>query len=60
METVTQEVPPVPVQNKEKKTDVVENSGKKKSAGGGKAVPVDEGEPRPSMIDLRVGHIVDG
>ena len=56
---MSQGAPPVPTQNKEKK-EMVENPGKKKSSGGGKAVPVDEGEPRPSMIDLRVGHIVDG
>ena len=45
---------------KEKKNDVVEESGKKKAAGGSKAVPADDGDPKPSMIDLRVGHIVDG
>jgi len=49
----------VPAQNKETKNEMVDDPGKKKSAGGGKAVPVDEGHPRPSMIDLRVGHIVD-
>ncbi|KAF8827661.1 hypothetical protein HHX47_DHR4000199 [Lentinula edodes] len=31
----------------------------KKGGGGGKAAPADEGEPVPSMIDLRVGHILD-
>lgn len=37
------------------------DAGKKKAGGGGgKAAPVDEGEPVPSMIELRVGHIVDG
>lgn len=45
---------------KEKKNDGVEESGKKKAPGGGKAVLMDDGEPRPSMIELRVGHIVDG
>ncbi|KAK7469213.1 G4 quadruplex nucleic acid binding protein [Stygiomarasmius scandens] len=35
-------------------------SGKKDGKkGGNKPVPEDEGEPVPSMIDLRVGHIVD-
>lgn len=33
---------------------------KKKSGGGGKAMPApEESEPVPSMIDLRVGHIID-
>ncbi|KAF9565658.1 nucleic acid-binding protein [Agrocybe pediades] len=50
---------------KEKKKDGKEASaGKEAAAGkkGGKAAPAaaaDEGEPVPSMIDLRVGHIVD-
>ncbi|OSX59818.1 hypothetical protein POSPLADRAFT_1048287 [Postia placenta MAD-698-R-SB12] len=46
---------------KEKKTPEAAEGGKKKAAsGGGKAAAVDEGagEPVPSMIDLRVGHIV--
>jgi aminoacyl tRNA synthase complex-interacting multifunctional protein 1 len=51
-------------EKKDKKPDVspVEGTGKNK-AGGGKvtAVPAGEaGEPVPSMIDLRVGHIIDG
>ncbi|KAJ7212123.1 hypothetical protein GGX14DRAFT_621908 [Mycena pura] len=33
--------------------------GKKKGGGPAKAVAADDGEPVPSMIDLRVGHIVD-
>ncbi len=50
-------------QKKEKKKDAAtptQDAGKKK---GGKAVAApaaDEGEPVPSMIDLRVGHIIDG
>ncbi|KXN88171.1 hypothetical protein AN958_07630 [Leucoagaricus sp. SymC.cos] len=49
-------------EKKEKKKDAAtanEEGGKKNK--GGKAVPVaeDTGEPIPSMIDLRVGHIVD-
>lgn len=39
------------------------DAGKKAAAGGGgkgaKAPAADDGEPVPSMIDLRVGHIVD-
>ena len=48
-------------EKKEKKKEDAEDAGKKKASGGGKAAPAaDEGEPVPSMIDLRVGHIVDG
>jgi aminoacyl tRNA synthase complex-interacting multifunctional protein 1 len=50
-------------EKKEKKEAVVkgEESGKKKATGGPKpAITDDSGEPVPSMIDLRVGHIVDG
>ncbi|KAK0201895.1 hypothetical protein DFS33DRAFT_1030352 [Desarmillaria ectypa] len=44
-------------EKKEKKKDIVtQDSGKKKA---GKAPAADEGEPVPSMIDLRVGHIID-
>lgn len=32
----------------------------KKAAGGAAAAAVDAGEPSPAMIELRVGHIVDG
>lgn len=48
-------------EKKEKKGGAVatEETSKKKAAGGGKAAPVDEGEPVPSMIDLRVGRIID-
>ncbi|KAF9464176.1 nucleic acid-binding protein [Collybia nuda] len=46
-------------EKKEKKKDASEENAKKKATGGGKAAPVDEGEPVPSMIDLRVGHIID-
>ena len=38
-----------------------EESGKKKAPAGQKpAAAEDAGEPVPSMIDLRVGHIIDG
>ena len=51
-------------EKKEKKKDAVaaEDGGKKGKggAGGGAAPAEDAGEPTPSMIDLRVGHIVDG
>jgi aminoacyl tRNA synthase complex-interacting multifunctional protein 1 len=65
-EKVPQEVPQgaAPLEKKErkegKKNDAVKEPAKKKAAGGGKSAAVDDGEPRPSMIDLRVGHIVDG
>ncbi|KAF9454784.1 nucleic acid-binding protein [Macrolepiota fuliginosa MF-IS2] len=47
-------------EKKEKKKDVANEEGGKKNKGG-KAAPVaeDAGEPVPSMVDLRVGHIVD-
>jgi aminoacyl tRNA synthase complex-interacting multifunctional protein 1 len=46
-------------EKKEKKKGGGDEGNKK--AGGSKAtLPADEGEPVPSMIDLRVGHIVDG
>ncbi|PCH40131.1 nucleic acid-binding protein [Wolfiporia cocos MD-104 SS10] len=47
---------------KEKKPVEAAEAGKKKAAGGGgKQAAADEGsgEPVPSMIDLRVGHIID-
>lgn len=51
-------------QKKEKKESSAAAEGGKKKAvsggGGGKAAPAeDAGEPVPSMIDLRVGHIVE-
>lgn len=55
-----------PKEKKEKKKDAAaaDNGGKKKekasAPAGGKAVAEDAGEPVPSMIDLRIGHIVDG
>lgn len=55
--------PPKEKEKKEKKKDAtVEDGGKKNKggAGGGKAPAEDTGEPVPSMIDLRVGHIIDG
>lgn len=57
-----------PQQKKEKKEKKPKEApadagSSKKAAGGGgkgaKAPAADEGEPVPSMIDLRVGHIVD-
>jgi aminoacyl tRNA synthase complex-interacting multifunctional protein 1 len=55
-----------PKEKKEKKKDAAaaDNGGKKKekaaAPAGGKAVAEDAGEPVPSMIDMRIGHIVDG
>ncbi|KAJ7134613.1 hypothetical protein C8R44DRAFT_610201 [Mycena epipterygia] len=48
-------------EKKEKKKDgaVDEAGGKKKGGAPAKAAAADDGEPVPSMIDLRVGHIVD-
>lgn len=48
-------------QKKEKKKVAATEGGSKEKKAGGKAAakPVDDGEPTPSMIDLRVGHIVD-
>ncbi|KAI0320201.1 nucleic acid-binding protein [Amylostereum chailletii] len=48
-------------EKKDKKASADGGEGKKKTASGGKvAAPAeDAGEPTPSMIDLRVGHIVD-
>ncbi|KAJ6584967.1 hypothetical protein B0H19DRAFT_924924 [Mycena capillaripes] len=48
-------------EKKEKKKDAApdEAGGKKKAAAPAKAAAADDGEPVPSMIDLRVGHIVD-
>jgi len=50
-------------QKKEKKTEMAPEPGSSKAVGGkkgGKAPQPDDGEPVPSMIDLRVGRIVDG
>ncbi|KAG2151410.1 hypothetical protein DEU56DRAFT_728042 [Suillus clintonianus] len=52
-------------EKKEKKKDAApaDNGGKKKEKAsgpaGGKAVAEDAGEPVPSMIDMRIGHIID-
>ncbi|KAG8214493.1 hypothetical protein J3R82DRAFT_9549, partial [Butyriboletus roseoflavus] len=55
--------PPKEKEKKEKKKDAtIEDGGKKNKGGagnGGKAPAEDAGEPVPSMIDLRVGHIID-
>ncbi|KAH9179239.1 nucleic acid-binding protein [Lactarius sanguifluus] len=52
-----------PPKTKEKKQGAaVEKDGKKTAADNGKATPAvaeDAGPPIPSMIDLRVGHIID-
>ncbi|KAG1748618.1 hypothetical protein EDB19DRAFT_1893712 [Suillus lakei] len=54
-----------PKERKEKKKDAAaaDNGGKKKekasAPAGGKTVAEDAGEPVPSMIDMRIGHIVD-
>ncbi|KAG1801063.1 hypothetical protein EV424DRAFT_1331944 [Suillus variegatus] len=55
-----------PKEKKEKKKDAAaaESGGKKKEKAsappaGGKAVAEDAGEPVPSMIDMRIGHIID-
>ncbi|KAI9573699.1 hypothetical protein HD554DRAFT_2058162 [Boletus coccyginus] len=60
------EAPKEKKEKKEKKKDaaavVAEDGGKKNKGGadgGGKAPAEDAAEPLPSMIDLRVGHIVD-
>ncbi|GBE84916.1 hypothetical protein BKA93DRAFT_735979 [Sparassis latifolia] len=46
-------------EKKEKKTSDAADAGKSKGAGGSKAAAEEgSGEPVPSMIDLRVGHIV--
>ena len=58
-----QEPPKEKKEKKEKKKDVAaaEDGGKKNKGGaGGKTPAEDAGEPVPSMIDLRVGHIIDG
>jgi aminoacyl tRNA synthase complex-interacting multifunctional protein 1 len=54
-----------PKEKKEKKKDAAaDNGGKKKekasAPAASKPVAEDAGEPVPSMIDMRVGHIVDG
>jgi len=48
-------------EKKEKKKDgaTADGSGKQKAGGGAKPVAEDAGDPVPSMIDLRVGRIVD-
>lgn len=56
--------PPKEKVKKEKKKDATVEDGGKKNKGGaaaaGKVLTEDVGEPVPSMIDLRVGHIIDG
>ena len=55
-----------PKEKKEKKKDAApaDNGGKKKekvsAPAASKPVAEDAGEPVPSMIDMRVGHIIDG
>ncbi|KAG2155824.1 uncharacterized protein EDB93DRAFT_1239003 [Suillus bovinus] len=52
-----------PKEKKEKKKDAAaaDNGGKKKEKApvGGKVAADDAGEPMPSMIDMRIGHIID-
>jgi aminoacyl tRNA synthase complex-interacting multifunctional protein 1 len=52
-----------PPKTKEKQVPATEKDGKKTAADNGKATFVaseDAGPPAPSMIDLRVGHIIEG
>ena len=60
----TGEPPKEKKEKKEKKKDAATaagDEGKKGKGGAGAAAPAeDAGEPVPSMIDLRVGHIIDG
>ena len=52
-----------PAKKKEKKDAVAGKDEKKKAADGPKATSAaneDAGSPIPSMIDLRVGHIIEG
>jgi len=52
-----------PQKTKEKQSAATERDGTKSAANNGKATSAgteDVGPPIPSMIDLRVGHIVDG
>ena len=52
-----------PPKTKEKQGAAAEKDGKKTAADNGKATPAvseDAGPPAPSMIDLRVGHIIEG
>lgn len=45
---------------KNKETPAAAEGGKKKGGGAGAGKPVEEdGEPVPSMVDMRVGHIID-
>ncbi|EIW80963.1 nucleic acid-binding protein [Coniophora puteana RWD-64-598 SS2] len=59
----TQDKAPKEKKEKKKKEGAApaEQGGKKKSEAGGKgsATAEDAGEPVPSMVDLRVGHIID-
>ena len=64
--TANTEVKTAPVADKDQKKEKKEkkkgggDEGNKKAGGSKATPPADEGEPVPSMIDLRVGHIVDG
>lgn len=51
-----------PNEGKEKKKDASATEGGKKKGNASTAskAPKDDGEPVPSMIDMRVGHIIDG
>ena len=64
--TANTEVKTAPAAEKDQKKEKKEkkkgggDEGNKKAGGSKATPPADEGEPVPSMIDLRVGHIVDG
>ena len=69
LSAVTAEAPiPDAAEGKDKKREKKEkkkpqhatNDAGKAGSGSGKSTAEDSGEPVPSMIDLRVGHIVDG
>lgn len=49
-----------PKEKKEKKKDTGTDGKKADVSGKAAAAADDSGEPVPSMIDLRVGHIIDG
>lgn len=56
---VSEAAPAGKAQKKEKKEKKPAEEGSSKKGGNAKAAAEDAGEPVPSMVDLRVGHIVD-